>query len=162
MREALVSLDRTLPALADQLTNALRDAISQGRLAPGTRLPSTRALAADLALSRGVVVDAYEQLVAEGHLVSRRGSGTVVAPLIRDLLSRRADDTPEPLPDQRPVLLRPGVPDLGMFPRGCGAGVREGAHRDAGWGVGLRDAYGGWAAAGRAGRLSRAGAGGAG
>jgi GntR family transcriptional regulator/MocR family aminotransferase len=115
-REALVELDRHGGAVGDRLAAALRAAIGQGRLAPGARLPSSRALAADLGLSRGVVVNAYEQLVAEGRLLARRGSGTTVAPVAA--------------PDSRPVAagpaaesragvapLRPGVPDLGAFPR---------------------------------------------
>ena len=58
---------------------ALREAIQAGRLAPGADLPSSRSLAADLGLARGTVTSAYEQLVAEGWLVARRGSGTSVA-----------------------------------------------------------------------------------
>jgi GntR family transcriptional regulator / MocR family aminotransferase len=112
--EALVELDRAQPRLGEQLTCALRGAIVQGRLAPGTRLPSTRDLAADLGLSRGLVVGAYEQLVAEGRLVGRRGSGTVVAtaaePSMVDAIAFQAAQ-----PAVAP--LRPGVPDLGMFPR---------------------------------------------
>ncbi|PZG06771.1 GntR family transcriptional regulator, partial [Nonomuraea aridisoli] len=62
------------------MASELRDSIRGGRLAPGTRLPATRDLAADLQVSRGVVVEAYEQLVAEGFLVSQVGAGTRVAP----------------------------------------------------------------------------------
>jgi GntR family transcriptional regulator / MocR family aminotransferase len=58
---------------------ALREAVRSGRLAPGSRLPSTRALCAQLGVSRGVVVDAYSQLAAEGYLQTRRGGGTSVA-----------------------------------------------------------------------------------
>src|ERR1700722_13225637 len=65
------------------LERALREAIRDGRLAPDTRLPSSRALAADLGLSRGTVSAAYDQLVAEGYLVARHGSGTVVSGLVR-------------------------------------------------------------------------------
>ncbi|MFS2295432.1 MAG: winged helix-turn-helix domain-containing protein [Actinomadura sp.] len=54
-----------------------------GRLTAGTRLPSSRELARDLDVSRGVVVTAYEQLTAEGFLVARRGDGTRVAPTAR-------------------------------------------------------------------------------
>ncbi|WP_260729911.1 PLP-dependent aminotransferase family protein [Dactylosporangium roseum] len=114
MWEALVELDRGRPRVGDQLVGALRDAITRGRLAPGTRLPSTRDLAADLGVSRGLVVGAYEQLVAEGRLLTRRGSGTVVAAVVTTVPKQRGE-----APD-RPVAvapLRPGVPDLGMFPR---------------------------------------------
>jgi GntR family transcriptional regulator / MocR family aminotransferase len=111
--EALVPLDRTRPGLAEQLAGALRTAIGDGRLPPGIRLPSTRGLATDLRVSRGVVVGAYEQLAAEGRLAGRRGSGTVVsavaAPVERE---GRIPDGP-----RRVAPLRPGVPDLGMFPR---------------------------------------------
>ncbi len=67
---------RSLRARAE---HALREAVRSGRLAPGTRLPSTRALAVELAVSRGVVVDAYAQLAAEGYLRTRHGGGTTVA-----------------------------------------------------------------------------------
>ena len=122
MWEALVQLDRERPGLADQLIDALRDAIADGRLASGTRLPSSRALAADLKLSRGVVVEAYEQLVAEGRLLSRQGAGTVVAELAHDPVGRPAE-----LPARRQIVqpLRPGVPDLGMFPRAAWRRVYE-------------------------------------
>src|SRR5437762_10700083 len=61
------------------LESALRQAIRSGQLAPGTRLPSSRALAGDLGIARNTVADAYGQLVAEGWLTARQGSGTVVA-----------------------------------------------------------------------------------
>ncbi|BBA99645.1 putative GntR family transcriptional regulator [Actinacidiphila reveromycinica] len=61
------------------LEAALREAVRDGRLAPGTRLPSSRALARDLGLARNTVADAYGQLVAEGWLTARQGSGTAVA-----------------------------------------------------------------------------------
>src|SRR4051794_5876272 len=62
-----------------QLERQLRTAIRDGRLRPGTRLPPTRALAEEIGVSRGVAVEAYEQLVAEGWLVARTGAGTRVA-----------------------------------------------------------------------------------
>jgi GntR family transcriptional regulator/MocR family aminotransferase len=62
------------------LEEALRTAVRDGRLAPGTRLPSSRVLARDLGLARNTVADAYGQLVAEGWLTARQGSGTTVAP----------------------------------------------------------------------------------
>ncbi|WP_420715742.1 GntR family transcriptional regulator [Streptomyces sp. SBT349] len=61
------------------LVRALREAVRGGRLAPGTRLPSSRALAADLGVARNTVGDAYAELVAEGWLTARQGSGTRVA-----------------------------------------------------------------------------------
>jgi GntR family transcriptional regulator / MocR family aminotransferase len=67
---------RTLRARTE---HALREAVRGGRLLPGTRLPATRALASELGVSRGVVVEAYAQLAAEGYLDTRRGGGTRVA-----------------------------------------------------------------------------------
>ncbi len=113
--ELLVELDRARPEpLHRQLSDGLRDAIRTGRLAPQTRLPSTRVLAADLGVSRRLVVDTYSQLVAEGFLLSRHGSGTRVA---------MVDATRGPSRDGRDVEPRydidfvPGAPDLGSFPR---------------------------------------------
>lgn len=92
----------------------LRAAIQSGRLPSGTALPSTRSLARDLGIARGTAVDAYEQLVAEGYLESRRGSGTRVANgPVRDPVATPASGTPAP-----PRFdLRPGHPDLTSFPR---------------------------------------------
>ncbi|RST00691.1 GntR family transcriptional regulator, partial [Streptomyces sp. WAC05950] len=61
------------------LTEALREAARSGRLAAGTRLPSSRTLAADLGIARNTVAEAYAELVAEGWLTARQGSGTRVA-----------------------------------------------------------------------------------
>lgn len=72
-------IDRAKGGIAAQISRGLRDSIRSGRLRPGTPLPATRELARDLGVSRGVVVEAYEQLVAEGFLVSRVGAGTRVA-----------------------------------------------------------------------------------
>src|SRR5690606_18925809 len=64
-----------------QLVRALKSAVLEGRLAPGSRLPATRALAAELGLSRNSVLIAYDQLCAEGFVEGRVGSGTYVAEL---------------------------------------------------------------------------------
>ena len=83
---------------------------------PGTRLPSSRALAADLGIARNTVAEVYSQLVAEGWLTAQTGSGTSVAP-------RRAPGTgadPPPTVQRRPMPrydLRAGEPDLSAFPR---------------------------------------------
>jgi GntR family transcriptional regulator/MocR family aminotransferase len=77
---ALVVLDRDarIP-LHRQLETSIRDSIRAGRLPRGSSLPPSRALAADLGVSRGVVVEAYQQLTAEGYLASRTGGYTQVA-----------------------------------------------------------------------------------
>src|SRR6185437_8317673 len=93
--ELLVELDRAAPEpLHRQLANGLRDAIRTGRLSPATRLPSTRVLAADLGVSRRLVVDAYSQLAAEGFLLTTHGSGTRVATV--DTASAPQRDPAEP------------------------------------------------------------------
>ncbi len=68
-------LDRAAPNLGEQLAGKLREAIRDGRLGAGTRLPASRDLAGELDVSRGVVVGAYEQLRAEGRLTARAGAG---------------------------------------------------------------------------------------
>ncbi|MEU4406614.1 PLP-dependent aminotransferase family protein [Streptosporangium sp. NPDC023963] len=80
MADLHLVVDRAAGGVAAQIARELREAVRRGRLAAGVRLPASRELARDLGLSRGVVVEAYEQLVAEGFLISRIGAGTVVAP----------------------------------------------------------------------------------
>src|ERR1700712_1510027 len=75
----MIALDRNGAALALQIQEHLRIAIREGRLVAGERLPSTRRLAEHLRVSRGTVVEVYEQLVAEGYIDSAVGSGTRVA-----------------------------------------------------------------------------------
>jgi GntR family transcriptional regulator/MocR family aminotransferase len=76
----LIPLDPDLPEpLYRQIYRALREAMLGGRLLPGVRLPSTRTLATELGVSRNTVLAAYDQLLAEGYLDGRVGSGTVVA-----------------------------------------------------------------------------------
>lgn len=108
------------------LTRALREAVRTGRLAPGARLPSSRSLAADLGVARNTVADAYAELVAEGWLTARQGSGTRVArraePTARRLAAvRRAPSETAARPARVPSPprhdLRPGRPDVSSFPR---------------------------------------------
>ncbi|GAB2605471.1 PLP-dependent aminotransferase family protein [Streptomyces capparidis] len=98
------------------LRDALRDAVRSGVLAPGTRLPPSRELAADLGVSRGLVTDAYAQLTAEGYLVTRTGAGTWVARL-RDAARRPAPPAAPAGPPPDVADFRPGRPDLSLFPR---------------------------------------------
>ena len=112
--DLLVRLDRDGSPLRAQLERELREGIRSGRLQPGTELPSTRALAHELGISRGVVVEAYSQLVAEGWLATRQGSRTRVAPSAR----RAARAEPRAAREWRPRFdFRPGIPDLSAFPR---------------------------------------------
>ncbi len=97
------------------LESALREAVSSGRLRPGTRLPSSRALAADLGIARNTVADAYGQLVAEGWLTALRGSGTRVAQ--RVVATDTGSSRPDAAAAETRYDLRPGSPDLSAFPR---------------------------------------------
>ncbi|MGA5525420.1 MocR-like pyridoxine biosynthesis transcription factor PdxR [Streptomyces pseudogriseolus] len=108
-------LDPSGPGLRRGLTDALREAVRGGRLAPGTRLPSSRSLAADLGIARNTVADAYADLIAEGWLTARQGSGTRVAE--RAVPARPAAPTPRRTPGPLPYSLMPGIPDLASFPR---------------------------------------------
>ncbi len=66
-------------SLSAQLANGVRGLVSVRAIEPGARVPSIRALAADLGVARAVVEQAYDQLIAEGWLIARRGAGTYVA-----------------------------------------------------------------------------------
>jgi GntR family transcriptional regulator/MocR family aminotransferase len=103
------------PGRRAALEEALREAVAAGRLRAGERLPSTRALASDLGAARGTVAEAYAQLVAEGWLQARQGSGTVVAP-VAVAQPRPERVTVSPAEAARFDLL-PGRPDVGSFPR---------------------------------------------
>lgn len=96
------------------LADVLRSAVRDGRLAAGTPLPSTRALATDLGVARGTVTRAYAELAAEGYLRTRQGAPTVVAALPLP----RAEPAPA-APERRQWRwnLQPGRPDLTLFPR---------------------------------------------
>ncbi len=103
-----------------QLETGLRDAIRTGRLRPDARLPSSRALAGELGVSRRLVVEAYEQLAAEGYILARRGSGTRVAPPAQAARNGADGALEAPAPAPAPVTgidLFPGAPDLSLFPR---------------------------------------------
>jgi GntR family transcriptional regulator/MocR family aminotransferase len=105
------------PGVRAQLETALREAVRTGQLGPGARLPSSRALAADLGVARNTVAEAYGQLVAEGWLTAAQGSATRVADRVAtgaDLAS--APDHPQAAPPRR-YTLKAGSPDLSAFPR---------------------------------------------
>ncbi|MEU3487008.1 PLP-dependent aminotransferase family protein [Streptomyces massasporeus] len=106
------------------LQAALREAVRSGRLTPGTRLPSSRDLAADLGVSRGLVTEAYEQLTAEGYLRSGRGAGTWVGAAVRAARPRAHDLAPRS-PGARADFV-PGTPDLALFPRAAWAAAQRG------------------------------------
>lgn len=105
-----------------QLEDRLRELVRDGTLPAGSRLPSSRSLAADLAVSRRLVVDAYAQLHAEGYLVARRGGGTYVA-----ADAALADGaTPQTAAHALQFDFFPGAPDLASFPRALwGRALRE-------------------------------------
>ncbi|MFI4990475.1 MAG: PLP-dependent aminotransferase family protein [Solirubrobacterales bacterium] len=96
-----------------QLEDRLRELVRDGTLAAHSRMPSSRALAGDLGVSRRLVVDAYAQLLAEGYLVARQGAGTFVA-----AAGGVEDATPDAPASSAPQFdFFPGAPDLSSFPR---------------------------------------------
>ncbi|GAA5155713.1 PLP-dependent aminotransferase family protein [Pseudonocardia eucalypti] len=130
--------DAPVGGLSDWLAERLREAISDGRLPVGSRLPATRLLASDLRVSRGVVTEAYRRLVEDGHVAGRGRAGTVVvaAPLAvspgTDSAAEGASgpglagvfagepemgvfDALRGIPAR--IDLSPGLPDLAAFPR---------------------------------------------
>ena len=114
-RELLVELDRRAPTtLASQLEGQLREAVRTGRLRAGAVLPSTRALAVQLEVSRGLVVGAYAQLGAEGYLLLRRGAAPRVAAMAATEIPIRSAIPRYAAPRYN---LLPNLPDYAAFPR---------------------------------------------
>ncbi|HEX4443310.1 MAG TPA: PLP-dependent aminotransferase family protein [Galbitalea sp.] len=109
----LLELDRDSPEpLHRQVEAGIRDAIRAGRLAHHARMPSSRALAHDLDVSRGVVIEAYQQLTSEGYLAATQGGYTHVAS------SEAPPPPPAPAPRERPAIdMLYGRPDVNQFPR---------------------------------------------
>jgi len=115
----LVRIDaRAREGLQQQVYAAVRRAILDGVLGPGTRLPSSRTLAEDLRVSRTTTLLAYEQLLAEGYLAARHGSGTFVA-------EELPDDLPQRVAPRR--LARTGHPQMSR--RGAALACVPGASR---------------------------------
>jgi GntR family transcriptional regulator / MocR family aminotransferase len=97
-----------------QIEEQLRQAIRSGALKPGVRVPSTRDLARQLGVSRGLVVNAYAQLGAEGYLVVRQGA----LPRVADVAAQEAAEVEEaPAAPPPRYDFRPSLPDVSMFPR---------------------------------------------
>jgi GntR family transcriptional regulator/MocR family aminotransferase len=129
--DLLIELDRSRPrGLRAQLMHGLRQAITRGSLRPGTALPASRVLAAELGVARSVVVESYQQLALDGYVEARQGSGTRVRAQ-RAGGSQGTDRTsatgspaaPESAP-YWPVPVGPdgrspgsGLPDPALFPR---------------------------------------------
>ena len=110
----LIEMDREASGpMVRQLESLLRSAIREGRLRAGSSLPSSRTLAVEIGVSRGLVVEAYEQLVAEGYLTSRPGGATRV---VRTAARRGVRAAPS-APVEYRYEFRPGRPDLTAFPR---------------------------------------------
>jgi len=138
----MIAVDRDSDApMHRQVFDQIRDAILGGRLAPGRRLPSSRALADELSVSRNTVLAAYDQLFAEGYTEGQVGSGTRVSRVLpEDVLAARsaaeknADHRVDPetiLSEKGRALLsakprvhrsassgefRPGLPEIDRFP----------------------------------------------
>lgn len=100
-------------AWGTHLCEEIRDAVRTGSLRPGVQLPASRTLAGDLGVSRGVICGVYDQLKAEGYLISRPGSATVVADAVDPSAAQEAGRS---APHLRPPG-SPGLPDPRLFPR---------------------------------------------
>ncbi len=125
-RDVLLELDLRRGQLRRNLRSAIREAIQDGRLATGTRLPSSRRLATDLRVSRGVVADTYDQLTAEGYLDTQPRQAPLVAGV----------GAAPPLPDEpaRPTWVVDFIattPDVELFPRRAWIRATERALREA-------------------------------
>jgi len=127
VRDLLLTVDPTLGRRAS-LERSLREAIGDGRLVAGDALPSTRALADDLGISRSTVVAAYEQLAIEGYLITRQGALARVAPT-----RLPAEPSPGRAKPGRfvPYDFRPGSPAVGLFPRAAWLRSSRAVMRDA-------------------------------
>ena len=116
--QLLLELDRaSATPLRSQVEHHLRAAIRTGRLAAGERLPSSRALATHLGLSRGLIQECYAQLQAEGYLTAHTGSATRVAPMTAGSAPPSADGKRLPAPTPLIADFQSGVPDLRLAPR---------------------------------------------
>lgn len=111
-------LDLAGHGLRSGLMNALREAVRAGRLAPGARLPSSRALAADLGVARNTVAGAYSELIAEGWLTAQQGSGTRVAKRAAPRQTEASPARHTAIRGRPTYALLPGSPNLAEFPRG--------------------------------------------
>ncbi len=110
--------------ITDWLVDAVRAAVADGRLTSGSRLPASRTLAAELGVSRGVVVEAYARLAEEGLTRARtRGGTVVVAPAGHEAEARAGGTVLDRLPQAAgrghdiEIDLSPNLPDIGSFPR---------------------------------------------
>jgi GntR family transcriptional regulator/MocR family aminotransferase len=127
-RDVLLQMELRRGALRRNLRCAIREAIQEGRLSAGTRLPSSRRLAADLQVSRGVVADTYDQLAAEGYLVIAPRQ----APRVTEVVDEATDAEPAE-PPAAPVWrvdFTATAPDLELFPRRAWMRATERALRD--------------------------------
>ena len=109
MAPLALSLDpRSATPLHRQLYDEIRAAVLAGRLSAGARLPSTRALAADLDISRNTVAGAFDQLLAEGYIEGRPGAGTFIAKELPERLLRVAPSArmPDTIPRTHPAAIR--------------------------------------------------------
>jgi GntR family transcriptional regulator/MocR family aminotransferase len=111
-RDLLVELDLRRGRMRESLRESLRTAIQDGRLSAGTLLPSSRQLAADLGVSRGVVSDTYDQLGAEGYLAVRARSAPVVAAVAKTVPPAADPHVPAWRYDFTAI-----TPDVRLFPR---------------------------------------------
>lgn len=114
-----ITIDKKISiSLMRQIYTQIKKLILSGELSSGTKLPSTRTLSTELQVSRNTVLEAYNQLLAEGFLDSRMGSGTVVAQGIHPFSYPLLSDVPQitSAPEKSVIDFRSGIPDLASIP----------------------------------------------
>ena len=108
--------------LTRQIYEKIKELILVGELVEQERLPSSRGLSRELGVARNTVLEAYEQLLAEGYLESRHGSGTVVArgitPMQKDASNEKLLPFSRQMDNEVGIInFRSGIPDLEAFPK---------------------------------------------
>lgn len=107
-------------SLSHQIYHALKEAVLLGTIKPGEKLPSTRELSKDLNVARNVVVESFEQLIAEGYAYTKKGSGTFICTGLQlkrvNGITPRKLTPPEKNTSKDIISFRTGIPDLAAIP----------------------------------------------
>ena len=107
-------------SLSRQIYRSVKESILRGKIAGGTKLPSSRELSGELHVARNVVIEGYEQLIAEGYAYSKKGSGTYISEgVVMSDSERKVCIPSKPAAPSKPavsVSFRTGIPDLALIP----------------------------------------------
>lgn len=116
-----INLDRNNgTSLSRQIYHSIKESILSGKIAAGIKLPSSRELSGELHVARNVVIECYEQLIAEGYVYSKNGSGTYIGEgVVSPYIDRKTNVPVEAELSSKPAVyisFRTGIPDLGLIP----------------------------------------------